>query len=60
MDLRERFYQVYNNLPLALREEIVLVVNDEPISWKVARLEIDNNTPLAKEILEKLAALKII
>lgn len=60
MKLKERFYKAYNNLPLGLREEIILVVNDEPITWKVARLEVDNNTPLSKEILEKLAAMKII
>ncbi|VVA44263.1 conserved hypothetical protein [Candidatus Roizmanbacteria bacterium] len=60
MELNERFYKTYNNLPLALREEIILVVKDEPITWKVARLEIDNNTPLSTEILGKLAELKII
>ena len=60
MELKERFYKVYNNLPLGLRGEIILVINDEPITWKVARLEIDNNTLLSKEILEKLASLGII
>lgn len=60
MELKERFYKAYNNLPLGLREEIILVINDESITWKVARLEIDNDTPLSKEILEKLAALQII
>lgn len=25
MDLKERFYKVYNNLPLGLREEVILV-----------------------------------
>lgn len=60
MDLKERFYKTYNNLPLSLREEIILVIKDEPITWKVARLEIDNNTLLSTEILEKLAELRII
>lgn len=60
MDLKERFYKVYNNLPLNLREEIVLVLNDEPITWKVAKLEIDQDTKLSLEIVEKLSALKII
>lgn len=60
MKLKERFYKVYNNLPLGLRDEVILVIQDEPISWKVARLEIDNDTPLSKEILEKLAELQII
>jgi len=60
MELKERFYKVYNNLPLGVRDEVILVVNDEPITWKVAKLEIDNDTPLTKEILEKLASLEII
>ncbi|HCM82725.1 MAG: hypothetical protein UW37_C0018G0011 [Candidatus Gottesmanbacteria bacterium GW2011_GWA2_44_17] len=60
MDKKDRFYKVYNNLPLNLREEVILVINDEPITWKVARLEIDGNTNLSKIILDKLDALKFI
>jgi len=60
MDLNERFYKVYNNLPLGIREEVILVLNDETITWKVARLEIDHDTPLSKEILEKLDELEFI
>ena len=60
MDLKQRFYQVYNNLPLGIRDEVVLVINDESITWKVARLEIDNDTPLSREILERLEELKFI
>ena len=60
MNLKEKFYKTYNNLPLALRDEIILVIKNEPVTWKVVRLEIDNDTPLSKEILEKLDALKII
>lgn len=60
MDLKQRFYQVYNNLPLGIRDEIVLVINNESITWKVARLEIDNDTPLSKEILKRLEELKFI
>ena len=60
MDLEERFFKVDNRLPLGLRDDIVLVIKDEPITWKIARLEIENKTPLSKQILEKLAALEII
>lgn len=60
MDLKEKFYKIYNNLPLNLREEVILVINNEPITWKVAKLEIDQNTKLSSEIVEKLSALKII
>ena len=60
VNLEDRFYKVFSNLPLGVREETILVINDDPISWKVAKLEIDNKTPLSKQILEKLAALKFI
>ena len=60
MELKTRFYKVYSNLPLGVRDEVILVVGNEPITWRVAKLEIDNDTPVSKEILEKLANLKII
>ena len=60
MTSKEKFYKIYGNLPLATRDEIVLALNGEGISWRVAKLETDNNTPLSKIILEKLEELRII
>lgn len=60
MTQKEKFYKVYANVPLGLRDEIILVMDDEPISWKIARLEIDGGTKMAKRILEKLVALGVI
>jgi len=57
---KERFYKVYNNLPLNIREEVIIVIDNEPITWKIARLEIDGSTELSDVILEKLEALQII
>lgn len=57
---KERFLKVYANIPLGLRKEIVLVVEDKPISWDVAFIEVDNDTPLSKLILEKLDKLDLI
>ena len=57
---KERFYKVYENLPLGIREETVLVINGEPVSWKVIKLEVDNDTPLSGEMLEKLVSLGFI
>lgn len=48
MDKKQRFYKVYNNLPLNLREEVIVVIKDEPITWKVARLEIDGKTKFSE------------
>jgi len=60
MTNKDKFYKVYGNLPLNLRDEIIIVIDKEPISWKVARLEIENNTKQGNIILNKLEELKII
>ncbi len=60
MELKEKFFDAYNKVPLGIRDEPILVINDEPISWRIARLEIEANTPLSEEILQKLSALNII
>jgi len=57
---KERFMRVYSNLPLNMRKEVIVVINKEPISWDVARNEIEHDTQLGKEILKKLMELKII
>lgn len=58
---KERFFKIYANLPINLREEIVLVLPQKgPITWNVAYLEINSDTELGKEILQKLIDLKII
>ena len=58
---KEIFFKVYANLPLNLREEIVLVLPEKgPITWNVAYFEISGETTLGEEILEKLSELEII
>ncbi|MEK7190042.1 MAG: hypothetical protein AAB666_03650 [Patescibacteria group bacterium] len=58
---KQRFYKVFANLPINLREEVILVISGKgPITWQVAFLEVDNNTELGHVILEKLSDLKII
>ncbi|HKR06392.1 MAG TPA: hypothetical protein VJY62_17285 [Bacteroidia bacterium] len=58
---KERFFKVYANLPINLRDEIILALPDEgPITWNVAYLEINNNTSLGDIIVSKLSDLKII
>lgn len=58
---KDTFLKVYANLPINLRDEIVLVLPEKgPITWNVAFLEVGSETPLGSEILKKLAELKII
>lgn len=58
---KAKFLKVYSNLPINLRDDIVLVLGEKgPITWNVAYIEINNNTKLGKEIFKKLAKLKFI
>lgn len=60
MDKKTKFYQVYGNLPLGLRQEIVVIVDGEPLSWNAAKIEIDNNTDKTEEILDNLDKLELL
>ena len=60
MDLKARFLKIYANLPLGVREEVVIVIDSEPLSWKAAQLEVEQNTKESKEILEQLYKLQIL
>ena len=60
MNFRAKFLRIYANLPLNQRNEIVVVIDDEPMTWNAARVEIENDTKKGKEILQKLIDLQII
>jgi hypothetical protein len=59
-DEKERFFRVYPNVPLQERNLTCVVIDDEPISWHLARLYIEGNTELGDRILTKLSELDII
>jgi len=60
MDLKSKFLKIYANLSLNQRNEIVIVIDDEPLTWNAARIEVENDTEKGREILEKLVKLGII
>jgi len=58
---RETFLKIYANLPASLRKEIIVIVDDVgPMTWEAAYVDVINETPRAKEILDKLTKLSII
>jgi hypothetical protein len=59
-ELKSSFLKTYANIPLSLRESIVVTLDGEPITWKVAFIEVKGDTPRSKIILEKLKQLSII
>lgn len=60
MNKKTQFLKIYANLPYATREEIIAVVKGEPFTWNSAKLEIEQETPLGKRIIETLTKLKIL
>ena len=60
MGNREKFLKVYANLPINLRKETILVLDEGPITWDVAYLEVENKTKLGDIIIKKLAEMEII
>lgn len=61
MEGKERFIKVYSNLPINLRNEVILVLPDiGTITWNVASLEVNGETEVGKMIIDKLIELKII
>ncbi len=56
----ERFFRIYNNLPLSERKEVIVVINGEGITWQGVRNYIAHNTEIGKTILKKLVDLDII
>lgn len=58
---RDAFFRFYANLPIAVRREVILDLEDKgPITWEVAYKEIKAETDLGKEILTKLIELNFI
>ena len=58
--LREDFLKTYSNTPLNLRDEVILVYEDKPLTWNVAYLEVKQNTEAGKKILKELKELNLI
>jgi hypothetical protein len=56
-----RFLNVYANLPIGLRNEIVVLTDEDiPMTWNAAYVEIINNTELGHKIYEKLIKMGVI
>ncbi|MEK7655547.1 MAG: hypothetical protein AAB386_02625 [Patescibacteria group bacterium] len=61
-DLKQQFLKIYSTLPLGVRREIVAVFEPPtgPVTWEVAYIEIEHNTPLGAVILQRLEKMQII
>lgn len=59
-EFKAQFYSIYSNLPLSVRDDVVLVIDGEPITWNVAWLELRANGNKTEKIINDLVELEII
>ena len=59
-ELGSRFYKTFANLPLGVRDEIVLVINNQAMTWNVIKLEVDIGSNLSKEALKLMNELRLL
>ena len=57
---KEKFLQIYADVPEELRSDIIVVIDSKTYTWNTAYFEIKDNTLLGKKILKVLETLKII
>ena len=55
-----RFFKVFNGIPLTERKMPIIVLNNQPISWELAKEEITNETSSGEKILKLMMELNII
>jgi len=55
-----KFFRVYANLPIPLRNEIVAVVDGEPMTFHVIKLELENKTEMGYQALQNMIDMEII
>ncbi|HUY70099.1 MAG TPA: hypothetical protein VMV00_00845 [Candidatus Baltobacteraceae bacterium] len=60
MGLKEDFIKIYSDLPVAIRNQIVFVLDGKPMTWNVAYIEVINDTKDSSIILSQLRKLGII
>ena len=62
MNMKDKFFKLYANLPINLRREIILNLSETsgPITWEVAYREINADTEIGNTILNKLIELKFV
>ncbi|MBU4210248.1 hypothetical protein KKC08_01315 [Patescibacteria group bacterium] len=60
VDLKSGFYKTFANLPLGVRDGIVLVIDGQPTTWNVIKLEVDTDSKTSKKALKLLDELRLI
>ncbi len=56
----EDFFKVYSGVPIKERNNTIVIIDKNPISWNLAYQEIKNKTENGEKILKILKELEII
>lgn len=59
MDI-SRFLKVYANLPPRLKDQIVVVVDDKPMTWNAVYLELQEESDIGKKAMKMLEEMEIV
>ena len=59
-DIRAEFIRTYSRLPIPTRDEVIVVIDDKPLTWDVAYIEVEGDTKLGNKILKKLLKMNIL
>lgn len=59
-DRKARFLKIYANLPLGARDEIIVVIDRQPLTWNAVRLEVENDTKKGDQALQLLEELEVL
>ena len=54
MTLKNRFLKTFFDLPLSERSNVIASIDENYISWNVAKIEIEADTQIGKRVLEFL------
>ena len=55
-----RFTKVFSSLPIAERDMVCCIIDEDGISWRLAYSEIKEDTELGRVIQKELERLKLI
>ena len=58
--LKAKFLKLLPSVPLPLRDEIIAIVDNQPVSWNAAYGEIKSDTDKAKIILTHLKQIGLL
>ena len=58
--LKETFLKTYANIPIQLRDDIIVTYKNEPFTWRTVYIEVIGQTEMGRLLLEEMNSLNLI